>query len=334
MTDGVTVHRLRFATPATGQVAWAPDFGRRFVVTVDVEEEFDWSRPFSRGARSVTAVAALPEMHRRLAAAGVHPLYLVDHPVAADARAIGTVASLTSPRGAEVGAQLHPWVTPPHVEVPGEAASFAGNLAPELEAAKLDTLVAAIEQGVGRCPRAYRAGRYGVGPATLAMLAARGFAADTSMRSRYDYRADGGADYSRVSPAAFHAAPGLLELPLTTVHTGALRRLGAPLHRWAGRVPYGRGALARAGLLSRVPLTPEGTTASEAARAVAAAAGDDERLLVLSFHSPSLVPGHTPYVRDAADLARFHDWWDRTLAALAAHGYAPASLAQVLDAAH
>ena len=61
-----------------------------------------------------------------------------------------------------------------------------------------------------------------------------------------------------------------------------------------GRVPRARGIAARLGLLSRVPLTPEGTPAAEAIAAIRTAAGQGERLLNLSFHSPSLVPGNTP----------------------------------------
>ncbi|MEI9850022.1 MAG: hypothetical protein WDN24_03110 [Sphingomonas sp.] len=47
--------------------------------------------------------------------------------------------------------------------------------------------------------------------------------------------------------AAFRAGPGdaIVELPLTTVFTGRLRRRGAGLHRLLGRVP--RGAAPRRG---------------------------------------------------------------------------------------
>lgn len=328
----VTLHRSRFATPPADRVVWPAAFGRRYLVTVDVEEEFDWQRPFTRSARQVEAVAALPGMHARLADEGVAPVYLVDHPVSADRRAIATVAALAT-GGAEIGAQLHPWVNPPHLELPGEGASFAGNLPTDLEAAKLDALVAAIEAGTGRRPRAYRAGRYGLGPASLDLLAARGLTIDTSMRARHDYRAQGGPDYSAVGNAAFRARPAVLELPLSTIDLGLWRSAGAWLPRLARRLPRGPGLLARTGLHSRVPLTPEGVSEREAVAAVEAAAGDGERLLVLSFHSPSLVPGNTPYVRDAADLGRFHGWWDAVLPALARHGFAPASLEQVVLAA-
>ncbi|WP_336297258.1 hypothetical protein [Sphingomonas sp. 7/4-4] len=40
-----------------------------------------------------------------------------------------------------------------------------------------------------------------------------------------------------------------------------------------------------------------------------------------------------PYVRDAADLVAFHRWWDAVFGLLARLGVAPASLAELLDAA-
>jgi hypothetical protein len=55
-------------------------------------------------------------------------------------------------------------------------------------------------------------------------------------------------------------------------------------------------------------------------------------VLNFSFHSPSVAPGHTPYVRDAADLARFFRWWDAALDLLDRLGVRPASLDDLLTA--
>lgn len=328
---GPVAHRLRFATPDSAVIAWPERFGRRYLVTVDVEEEFDWSRPFDAHARDVTATAALPAMHARLARHGIVPTYMVDYPVASDPAAAAILRGLMA-EGAEIGAQLHPWVNPP-ASREDKLASFAGNLPPGEEAAKLDALMTAIETAAGHPPRTYRAGRYGLGPATATLLAERGFVADLSMRARFDYRGEGGADYTRVGNAAFRWDRGLVELPVSTVFVGAARRAGPRWHPRLARAPALRGVAARLGLFSRVPLTPEGTSAREAVAAVTAAGSDGERLLQLTFHSPSLVPGHTPYVRDASDLARFHRWWDAVLPALARAGYAPVTMQEVIAAA-
>jgi hypothetical protein len=152
------------------------------------------------------------------------------------------------------------------------------------------------------------------------------------VRPGFDYRVDGGPDFTAVGGEAWREG-GLVELPLSTVFTGALRRRGARLHARLGAIPRVRGLFARAGLLSRVPLTPEGVPVTEALEAIAVALGEGASVLNFAFHSPSLVPGNTPYVRDAADLARFWRWWDRVLGELDRRGVRSASLAELLAAA-
>ena len=317
---------------ADSLVAWPGAFGTRFTVFCDVEEEFDWRLPLDRANRSVRAVAALPEAHRRFADRGVALTCMVDHPIATDPAAIQVLARVTEDGRSAIGAQLHPWVNPPFDEEVTPANSYAGNLPRALEAAKIDALTEALTAAFGRRPLAYRAGRYGIGPVTIALLAERGYRLDSSVRAGYDYRADGGPDCGGIGNAAYRVG-GLIELPFSTVFTGSLRHRGTSLHRAAARLPHGPGLLARAGLLNRVSLTPEDMPIGEALEAVSVAVGEGQRLLAFSFHSPSLVPGNTPYVRDAADLATFHRWWELMLDRLDRLGVAPASLAEILAAA-
>lgn len=276
-------------------------------------------------------MAAFPDAHRRFADRGVGLTCLIDHPIATDPAAVAILSRVIEDGRSTIGAQLHPWVNPPFADRPSTGDSYAGNLPRQLQAAKLDALGDAIATAFGAHPVVYRAGRYGLGPDTRALLAERGYRIDSSVRARYDYARDGGPDFTAVGPDAYERQ-GLLELPLTTVFTGHLRRVGAPFHAALGRIPHGRGAFARAGMLSRVALTPEDMPIAAALEAVSIAIGEGTRLLTLSFHSPSLVPGHTPYVRDATDLAAFHAWWDAMLGRLDRLGVRAASIAEILDA--
>lgn len=317
---------------AAALVRWPAWFGTRFTVFCDVEEEFDWRAPLDRAQRSTRAMAAFPDAHRRFADLGIGLACMVDHPIACDRASVDILARALEDKRSTIGTQLHPWVNPPHEEAVSPANSYAGNLPQALEAAKLDALTAAITAAFGRPPRAYRAGRYGIGPATATLLAERGYRIDSSVRAGYDYSADGGPDFTAVGSAAYRSG-GLVELPLTTVFTGLLRRRGAPLHRTLGRLPHGRGLFARTGLLNRVALTPEDMPLDETLAAVDVAIGEGARLITFSFHSPSLAPGNTPYVRDAADLARFHDWWRAVAERLVRLGVAYASLDEIIAAA-
>lgn len=336
MPSDTTTRPFRPALPTpAATIVWPAEFGQRFTVTVDTEEEFDWHAPLARGGHTTATTVALPGAHRRLREGGAALAYMVDWPVASCEASATVLRDLIENHEATVGTQLHPWVNPPLDEELSPANSFPGNLSPALEAAKLDRLTDLITDHIGRRPTTYRAGRYGIGPETLGLLAARGYRLDTSMRARYDYSDEGGPDFGGVGNGAFRAGPGgsLVELPLTTVFTGALRSGGTRLDRFLGRLPHGRGVFARAGLLARVALTPEDMPITDALEAARIAIGEGVAILNFSFHSPSLVPGHTPYVRDAADLARFYDWWDRMLGLLASRGIVSVSLDGVIAAA-
>lgn len=312
-------------------VAWPADFGTRFMVFVDTEEEFDWHAPLRRDARATSAIAGLPAAHTRFAAAGVPLTLMVDHPIVSDPVAVEILLRVLEDGRSAVGTQLHPWVNPPFDEAVTPYNSFPGNLPMGLEAAKIDVLTLAIARAFGSAPLVYRAGRYGIGPNTLALLHARGYRVDSSMRARYCYAAEGGPDFSAIGNAPFRAG-AMIELPLTTVFTGLLRRSGQRLYKRLGKVPRGRGLFARTGLFARVALTPEEMPLADAREAVRVAVGEGEQFLNFSFHSPSLVPGHTPYVRDKADLRAFERWWDEMLALLDRCGARPISLNEVIAA--
>jgi hypothetical protein len=272
---------------------------------------------------------AFPAAHRRFLAAGVPLTCFVDHPIATDPKAIAILGEVLEDGRSALGAQLHAWVNPPFDEPAEPWASYAGNLPRELEAAKLDLLGEAIAAAWGAPLRAYRAGRYGIGPNTLGLLAERGYRVDSSVRARYDNAPDG-PDFARFGSHAFRRQ-GVVEVPLTTVFTGRCRN--PALYRALSRVPHARGAAARTGLLQRVALTPEGMPLSAALAAIDAALAEGIELLVFSFHSPSLEPGHTPYVRNATDRAMFDRWWDGVLNRLALRGVRATGLDDVIAAA-
>lgn len=316
-------------------VEFAAGFGQRFIVTVDTEEEFDWGKPFERHGHGLAHVPHLAKFQQFCEGFGVAPVYLIDYPIACDPAVDVALGEAVRGGRAEVGVQLHPWVNPPHDEELGVTNSFAGNLPPALERAKLLRLRDAITRSFGAAPLIYRAGRYGVGPATARLLGEASIAIDTSVRPHFDYSGQGGPDFTGlpVRPWWVDRRGGLMELPLTTVFSGAARHAGPWLHPRMWRWPRARGALARAGLMNRVPLTPEGVSAAEAVRGIDLALADGLPVLVFSFHSPSLRPGNTPYVRDADQLDQLYQWWRTVFTHLACCGVKPASVAQIMQAA-
>ncbi|MFS0736977.1 WalW protein [Sphingomonas sp. 1P06PA] len=290
----------------------------------DAEEEFDWERPLDRSQTATTSLVALPAANLRFNAMGVVPTWMIDWPVA---EAGDAIVDLVTDDRCDVGAQLHPWVTPPHEEEVNRHNSFAGNLAIDLERAKITALTGLLARRFGRSPLAFRAGRYGVGPNTGRLIAEAGYGIDVSTRPLFDYSAEGGPDFSDHPVRPWWAGP-LLEVPLSVAMVGAMRRrVRFP------RLPSLRGVLARTRLAQRVPLTPEDVPLADALDAIEALIDDGVQLFSLSFHTPSLVPGHTPYVRDAGELATFWAWWDGVFDRFARHGIAGARPQDILAAA-
>ncbi len=309
-------------------------FGQRFLLTVDTEEEFDWDGPIAREGFSLDHIPRLRKFQQFCESEGVSPLYLVDWPIATSSLAADILRDPVKTGKAEVGIQLHPWVNPPFDEEVSDHNSFAGNLPPELERAKFRRLRDTIEERFDTLPLVYRAGRYGVGPHTADVLRECGVAIDTSVRAKFNYNAAGGADFRRhpLHPYWLGDTRRLLELPLTTVFWGMLRKQGDWLHPALWRFPSLRGVLAKLGLLERIPLTPEGVSVEEAIRGIDIAIDDGLPVLVLSFHSPSLRPGHTPYVREDRDLDALYDWWRRVFAYLERRGIQPTTAKEIVDA--
>jgi peptidoglycan/xylan/chitin deacetylase (PgdA/CDA1 family) len=320
--------RLDLPPPAGCEATFPVDFGRRFVVFGDAEEEFDWSAPLSRESTGTEAFAALPVATRFFGEHGVVPTYVADWPVVANPGSADALRGMAEAEACDVGTHLHPWVNPPHEEEVTPANSFAGTLPQQLEAAKLRLLTERVAALTGRPPVAYRAGRYGVGPNTARLLQALGYRLDVSVRSRFDYSGEGGPDFTHHPIRPYWVADDLLEVPLTTCLAGPLGR--APALARSDRL---RGPLARTGLLNRIPLTPEGVPLAEAKDAIERLLGEGHFLFSLSFHTPTLVPGHTPYVRDAEDLRAFWAWWDGVFDLFARHNVTPVRSSEIVAAA-
>ena len=288
-------------------------------VVVDTEESFDWHAPLSRDNTTVDAFepqAAAQDIFDRFR---VVPTYVIDYPVATDTRAAAYLAALAGEGRCEIGAHLHPWVNQPHEETVNQHNSFPGNLPAELERRKLEALTAAIADRLGRRPVAYKAGRYGVGRSTADALRRLGYLVDLSVVPHTDFAKIGGPDFSGFDHRPWWIGGGhsLLELPLTVGFAGALRRQGGRyfphLSGPLGMNLHFPGIAARLGLMERIRLSPEGADTAALRRVTEALLDQGCRFFCLAYHSPSLLPGRTPYVRDDAQLRQFLDTLRRYL---------------------
>jgi hypothetical protein len=242
--------------------------GPYLLVIIDAEEEFDWE-VVPPAVSSVRSMRAQEPAQTILSRYGVVPTYAVDYAVAAEPDGYRPLLDYLADGACEIGAQLHPWINPPLTEERSVRNSYAGNLGPALEADKLRVLTRVVEDAFQVRPTLYRAGRYGIGPHTAAILAGLGYEVDCSVRPLFDLRANGGQNFlaAPAGPCWIGPEGSVLEVPVTVGMTGALSAVGdplAPLVSAAGPAWRLPGLLARTGLLNRVQLTPEGTSLEEA----------------------------------------------------------------------
>jgi hypothetical protein len=287
------------------------------IITVDTEEEFDWMKPLARENTRVTHMQDQALAQKVYARYGLTPTYFIDYPVAEQESGYRPLQEWSAAGACEIGTHLHPWVSPPHDEEVCNRNSYPGNLPRELERAKLARLTDLIAERFGKRPTVYRAGRYGAGPNTGSILEDLGYEIDSSVLARSDLRREEGPDFSTIGldPYWFGDKRRLLEIPVTVGWYGWLAGAGR-LWQGAAGTSWGRGlrlqgVLARAGAFNRVKLTPEGIPFEELREVTLAMLEAGVRVFNFTYHSPSLTPGHTPYVRSAAELDAFLGRIDR-----------------------
>jgi hypothetical protein len=273
------------------------------IVVVDTEEEFDWEAPFDPASRSVDNIA-----HQHLAqdafdAHGVVPTYAMDYPVASTAASVAVLKDFLDAGRCEIGAHLHPWVNPPEEEKVNAFHSYACNLPLGLMRRKLEVLTETIAARFGQRPIVYKAGRYGIGRETPAVLRSLGYGADTSVVPHTAFSADGGPDFRGLPDQPFVTADGLLEVPLSVGFVGWAAFAGSPLYAILDRAKRLRapGIAARLGALERLRLSPEGHSLDDLVRQTRAGLSRGQQYFVLTYHSSSLMPGGSPYARTVRD---------------------------------
>ena len=283
------------------------------LVVVDTEEEFAWDKPFDRSSTQTTSIAAQKIVHDRIYGKfGIIPTYVIDWPVATTPASIAAMRALMENGQCEIGTHLHPWVSPPYDEAVSVHNSYTGNLPKELEFEKLRLLTEAITANFGRKPITFKAGRYGLGPHTAEALAKLGYLVDASIVPYTSFTNDGGPDFSKFSEEPFwfgDPAHPILELPVTTGFHGALRQFGSSIYPMLSKPPmkalHAGGIAARTGMLERIRITPEGGTADDMKCIATTLAKNGCQVMTMTYHSPSIVAGHTPYVRTAVGLDKF-----------------------------
>lgn len=280
-------------------------------VIVDTEEEFDWGAPVSSHQTDVFATQEIWRFQEMCERADVRPTYVLDYPVAAQDLSARIFRRLGAEGRAEIGAHLHAWVTPPYDRVAANIDSYQGNLDGEVEYAKLKALTDMIEAQVGVRPNIHKAGRYGIGRHSAANLRRLGYRIDLSPSAGFDFRGDGGPDFTAYSAQPFWLEGGSPILCLPT--SGGVIGKNALMHRILTRChvlddqEYFIRHSPLAFMAERIRLSPEGNSLQRMQLLAGSLIAQGVKALTLSLHSTSLAPHANPYAADESDVRRMLD---------------------------
>lgn len=276
----------------------------KLIFSIDVEEEGLFSGGYSR-TPTVKNVAAL----RRLAFVSKEfavPLTLLTaYPVAAEPAACAVLQELQQECGAEIGAHLHHWNTPPIQELPHPDPVPAALLPDELLAAKLETLLDLLEDKFGRRPRSFRMGRFDLADNVPPLLEKAGIKVDSSLVPLRRMR--NGPDHFLTPADPYWMTPKLLQAPVTMV----------PWLQAAPRLFYALASRAPAGLantlftqfryLSALGVHPAWQPLSTMKWAARLHHRRGGRVLNMFLHSTEICPGMSPATPDEAAAACIED---------------------------
>ncbi len=284
------------------------DLAPQLIVVIDTEEEFDWGRPVDRANIGVAHMECISRCQDIFNEYQIKPCYVIDYPIVSQGVGSRLLKHFHRQGQCEIGAHLHPWVNPPFTEQLTPSHTYPGNLPVPLEFEKLQNLKSLIDSEFAQHTTIYKAGRYGFGPNTEKILQQLGFEIDVSVCPPVNYAADGGPDYRSYSDRPFwFGEQKLLELPVSGAFVGSAGRFGPDLYQWSQQFKAVKlpGILSRLGIVDRLMLSPEGFSSKEHLKLTKHLLAQGSRIFTWSFHSPSMVPGNTVYVRNDAQLQQF-----------------------------
>lgn len=274
-----------------------------FILSVDTEEEWDWSGPFPNENFSVTNINEVPAFQAFCQQLAIKPTYFVDYAVANNAHAAHILKSL-NPEQCEFGAHLHPWANPPFYDETSEAASHVVNLPIEHVKQKLQLLTQKISENIAAHPKAFRTGRWGINGEILKLLQAEGYKTDSSVYPLYhnDFFSCENASTLPYWPDLqdtnnVGTQNKIYEIPVTVGFNRTNYPLWQKLHKLFLKPPFTwlrtNGILWQTHILRKLYLSPELCSANDMKTLVKVGLKKNQNIFHMYLHSSSLIENIT-----------------------------------------
>jgi hypothetical protein len=281
----------------------------KLVISIDVEEEGLFFGRYPRTPTGVTNVAELDRLSFIPRDFGLPLTLLATYPVARDPAACEVLKRWRDRYGAEIGLHLHPWNTPPFIDLPDPEPVASENLPQALLRDKFASLLSQVRTGLAVTPRSFRMGRFDAGRNVWSLLPEFGLEVDSSVAPLTQKNPDprlflAPADPFPLADAGPEGQP-LLEVPITMLPlvpgtpawVAGLAAMAPPA--WAGRLRH----LFR--YCSVVGVQPAWYPLTSLKLAATLHRRRGGRVLTMFFHSSELKPGASRLFPTAAAVNRF-----------------------------
>ena len=289
----------------------------KVVITVDTEEDC-WA-DYKREDCPLDNIRRIPHIQKLFDKYGAVPTYLVNYAVAQNEIARRVLLQILERQRCEIGTHCHPWNTPPFEEELGGRNTMMCNLPQGLILRKMETLHTVITDGFSVSPAGFRAGRWGFGAGVAHVIHSLGYRIDTSVTPYVDWGQYDGPDFRKAQHGLYRFDPddilvgksggAILELPPTIGYLQMDQEYCHTVRTWiAESLPSGfpaLGILDRLGINNFRWLSPELSNGKEMIHLAKTMIRLGHRYLNIPFHSTTLLPGKTPFVRSAEQLERF-----------------------------
>lgn len=285
----------------------------KLAFTVDVEEEGLFSGQYSSGGNTKN-VDRLSRLEFITTAHGVPLTLFTSHAVVQNHRSMAHVMRLRDTLGAEIGAHLHHWSTPPLAPAEHAPPLPCDRLGSGILRQKLETLTSGIRKAAGRAPASFRMGRWDACPGILNMLPEFDYLVDSSMvpmrhapPSHSSYSAGHG-------PFVLQTPSGpLTEVPLTVLP--AIAGLDRFIHSTARALPpaWSNRLLTSSRKWAACGPQPVWFPLPSMKLSARLLARSKEAVMVMFLHSSELMPGGHPAIRTEMDANALIDKIDTFL---------------------
>ena len=297
----------------------------KFYITIDTEED-NWSH-YSASRNTINNISKIPILQNIFDKYGAIPTYLVNWPVAVDKNASSIFKNLLKKGKCEIGTHCHPWNTPPIPKTINSNSLMLSNLSHDLIYNKISRLHSLTVDRMETHPACFRSGRWAFSSNVAKVINELGYKIDTSISPFIDWSDIKGPNFSQLNNDIYKFSPAnifkkddngsILEVPATV---GYFQKNVKLCHNFRKIILKSSlrhlkliGILEKLRILNFRWLSPELSTSRDMIRLTKALIRSGQTFLNFSFHSTSLYPGSSPFVKDELQLQIFLNRIDKFL---------------------